>query len=512
MNAQVAGRQRASAELRRAIQESKESVRTLCERHGINPKTVRRWRGRSSIESRKTGPQTAKSSVLSAGQEALIVAFREMTLLPLDDCLYALQAFIPDLTRASLHRCLRRHGISRLPTVARDDAPGSYDIHLLRLDEAEYGLCLFVALERASKFLFAELHETPTAAGSAEFVHRLVRAAPGRVRTVYAAPHRPVSGPTPEFALACVEEGIHHRLAEARWAREQLDELNVLIRQAARRSVAEESLDTLRDKLGQFTAHYNTGCRLKALGGLAPLAYISRRKPEPTPSRGRPAAPRRARAAPPERVPRDPHGTREAILQAARALLAKVGPEGLSLSQVARVAGVNRGTAYQHFKSRSQLIAATAAWSSEQLTTAVFGVPAYLDEQGNGRFEVSQTAKRLADFTIRNPEIGQAWLFQVLTSADPWEDPFWRQYRGSGERFHATPMAQKDIDGEVLAITTLAGSFLWPIWARAKARDNADLQAYADRFARESLRYAMYGALTTEYFPELAAELATPLD
>ncbi len=53
-------------------------------------------------------------------QEAIIVAFRKHTLLPLDDCLYALQATIPQLTRSSLHRCLERHGISRLPEVEGD--------------------------------------------------------------------------------------------------------------------------------------------------------------------------------------------------------------------------------------------------------------------------------------------------------------------------------------------------------------------------------------------------------
>ena len=55
--------------------------------------------------------------MLTVEQEAIIVAFRRHTLLPLDDCLYALQATIPGLTRSSLHRCLQRHGISRLPEV-----------------------------------------------------------------------------------------------------------------------------------------------------------------------------------------------------------------------------------------------------------------------------------------------------------------------------------------------------------------------------------------------------------
>jgi hypothetical protein len=50
--------------------------------------------------------------VLTVEQEAVIVAFRRHTLLPLDDCFYALQPTIPSLTRSSLHRCLLRHGIS----------------------------------------------------------------------------------------------------------------------------------------------------------------------------------------------------------------------------------------------------------------------------------------------------------------------------------------------------------------------------------------------------------------
>jgi RNA-directed DNA polymerase len=37
-----------------------------------------------------TGPKDAKSTVLSVQEEAIIVTFRKHTLLPLDDCLYAL--------------------------------------------------------------------------------------------------------------------------------------------------------------------------------------------------------------------------------------------------------------------------------------------------------------------------------------------------------------------------------------------------------------------------------------
>jgi hypothetical protein len=42
-----------------------------------------------------TGPKEPKSTVLSIEEEAVIVAFRRHTLLPLDDCLYALQPQSP---------------------------------------------------------------------------------------------------------------------------------------------------------------------------------------------------------------------------------------------------------------------------------------------------------------------------------------------------------------------------------------------------------------------------------
>ena len=91
---------------------------TSRERH--NPKTVAKWRKRATVEDRKTGPTEPRSTVLTEAEEAAIVAFRRHTLLPLDDGLYALQPSIPHLTRSALHRCLQRHGITRLPDIAGD--------------------------------------------------------------------------------------------------------------------------------------------------------------------------------------------------------------------------------------------------------------------------------------------------------------------------------------------------------------------------------------------------------
>ena len=104
--------------VRRAIQDSQKSLRALSKRYGINPKTVAKWRKRGSVEDIRTGPTEPRSTVLSKSDEAAIVAFRRHTLLPLDDCLYALQPSLPHLTRSSLHRYLQRHGI--MPTTGDD--------------------------------------------------------------------------------------------------------------------------------------------------------------------------------------------------------------------------------------------------------------------------------------------------------------------------------------------------------------------------------------------------------
>jgi hypothetical protein len=86
--------------VRAAIQRSQASLAQLSRELGINPKTVAKWRKRATVEDMKTGPSEPRSTVLTEAEEAAVVALRRHTLLPLDDCLYALQPSIPHLTRS----------------------------------------------------------------------------------------------------------------------------------------------------------------------------------------------------------------------------------------------------------------------------------------------------------------------------------------------------------------------------------------------------------------------------
>lgn len=198
-------------------------------------------------------------------------------------------------------------------------------------------------------------------------------------------------------------------------------------------------------------------------------------------------------------------------MQAARTILSQDGPEGLSLAKVARLAGVNRGTAYQHFETREHLIESTSAWVSESLVRAVYGNPEALHDPSREALDISELVDRLASFAMENPELCQVWLMQVLSSPGPAKDPFWKAYEGSTEHFIETENAERGIDSEVLSVLMLAGAFIWPVWARAHSKTQAERKKLARRFANEVLRLAMYGSLRAERYPEVARRLKKEL-
>jgi transposase InsO family protein len=221
--------------IRRAIQHSQASLRALALRYGINPKTVAKWKKRGSVTDLPTGPREPKSTVLSIEEEAILIAFRRHTLLPLDDCLYALQPAIPHLTRSSLHRCLQRHGISRLPQVEGDTPDkrkfkpypiGYFHIDIAEVRTEEGKLYLFVAVDRTSKFAFVALHEKADRQTAVRFLEALIAAVPYRLHTVltdngiqFADLPKNRDGWTARYRVhrfdqICRANGIEHRLTK----------------------------------------------------------------------------------------------------------------------------------------------------------------------------------------------------------------------------------------------------------------------------------------------------------
>lgn len=70
---------------------SRAALSILAARHGLNPKTVAKWRRRTYTADARIGPTRPRSSVLSEAEAAIVVEFRRRTLLPLDDVLGGLR-------------------------------------------------------------------------------------------------------------------------------------------------------------------------------------------------------------------------------------------------------------------------------------------------------------------------------------------------------------------------------------------------------------------------------------
>ena len=240
------------------------------------------------------GPKTPRSTVLSVEEEATVVAFRRHTLLPLDDCLYALQPTIPHLTRSSLHRCLQRHGISRLPEVEGDrpkrKAFKEYPVGYVHIDFAEVRteegkLYLFVAIDRTSKVCYAELHEQAKRATAVGFLRAVIEAFPYELHTVltdngiqfthraqdrYAFRHL--------FDRVCAEHGIEHRLTKIGhpWTNGQVERMNRTLKEATVKRYHYGSHAELREHLSSFLLAYNYAKRRKTLRGLTPFEFVCR--------------------------------------------------------------------------------------------------------------------------------------------------------------------------------------------------------------------------------------------
>jgi transposase InsO family protein len=219
---------------------------------------------------------------------------------------YALQPTIPRLTRSSLHRCLQRHGISRLPQVEGEASPKrkfkAYPIGYFHIDIAEVRtvqgkLYLIVAIDRTSKFAFVELHEKVARSTAADFLRRLIEAVPYRVHTVLTDNGTHFTDPAGEcwspaeiremianrqpfrahaFDYACALNDIDHRLTKPRhpWTNGQVERMNRTLKDATVKRYFYEIHDQLRAHLRAFIDAYDFARRLKTLKGLTSYEFI----------------------------------------------------------------------------------------------------------------------------------------------------------------------------------------------------------------------------------------------
>jgi AcrR family transcriptional regulator len=208
--------------------------------------------------------------------------------------------------------------------------------------------------------------------------------------------------------------------------------------------------------------------------------------------------PRSLREAPPRARRSDHQRTRRRILDAARRLMGEQGPESLTVSGVARAAQINRTTAYQHFRTRDELVGAVMAELTQEVGARI-GAEQPLEERIDD----------LVLYFVEHPEIARLSLHNLLAES-PFPREAWRPYFEELNRFAASGKTQSDVDPEMLAQVLMAVALLWPLSARSEYEDPAAVRAATRRLARELKRLLLYGVLRPERCPELVASLSPP--
>jgi transposase InsO family protein len=283
---------------RAKIQASEASIRELAEQYSLNPKTAHKWKNRDSVEDLKCGAKPGQGSVLTSVDEAVIVETRRKTLLPLDDLYDLLLPLIPVLTRSNLHRCLQRHGVSRLVDLLppeekgqtkafKDYAPGYLHIDTAQINLGKDKWYLFVAIDRATRYVYVELHDNKRMETAAGFLRQTLVQYPFKIEKILTdngiefsynlliEAKKPKDKVHP-FVKICQDQKIEHRttLVKHPWTNGMVEAMNKKIKANTVKRFHYESVEALKEHLYAYILNYNFNLKLRAIGRLPPFEAI----------------------------------------------------------------------------------------------------------------------------------------------------------------------------------------------------------------------------------------------
>ncbi|MGY4198396.1 IS481 family transposase [Bradyrhizobium sp. USDA 4520] len=288
------------------IQRSRKSVAQLAAELGVSETTIYRWRGRSTVEDRSHRPKHLTTS-LSALEERAVCELRTSLQLPLDDIVEVMQRCInAKLSRSAIHRCLQRNGISRLakPDKPRAGVFESASIGFIHID-VKYLPALqrrtsyaFVAIDRATRYVFVEIHSRRDGTTATGFLERFLADFPHGVHTILTdngaeftdrfavdKKNKPVGKPSGDhpFDRLCKQRAIQHRLTKPYHPQTNglVERFNRRIAEAIgrehKRGSARRTFVNHADRdtfIAKFVHDYNR-TRLKCLGYLAPIQALA---------------------------------------------------------------------------------------------------------------------------------------------------------------------------------------------------------------------------------------------
>ena len=311
MNHTIHANARTTPRTRAEIKASGLGVVELASIYNTTPMTVRKWRNREDLNDRSHRPHRPKTT-LSEAQEWIVCELRRSLLLPLDDLLYITREFINEkASRSGLARLLKRESLNDLralyPEVEGDKRPlktfKHYEPGFVHVDvkylpqmrDQTSRSYLFVAIDRASRWVYMEIRKDKSARSAKLFLKALVKSAPFAITKILtdngkeftdrfcASGERKPTGKHP-FDKQCSISGIEHRLIKPRTPQTNgmVERFNGRIAEVIRQTRF-SSIEELSGVLRRYEKLYNNQIPQRALGHITPVDALKdwqKKRPE----------------------------------------------------------------------------------------------------------------------------------------------------------------------------------------------------------------------------------------
>jgi transposase-like protein len=316
MSQKIHSQARTTVKIRAEIQASTGSERQLARKYNVSRQTIRKWRKRTQVSDLSHCPHKLSTN-LTPLEEEIVIEIRRLLLLPLDDLLVITRKFInPTVSRAGLHRCLKRHGVSNLKVMQaerlkaetgdegtpqkktfKDYEPGYLHIdikYLPKMPDEESRRYLYVGIDRATRWVHVHIYANQSQESSEDFLERVVTNCPVKIRKIltdngtqftdrFTSKEKQPLGEH-VFDKACKKHDIEHRLIPPRHPQTNgmVERFNGRISEVLKQTRFTCAAE-LESTLLAYVVIYNNHIPQKALKHLSPIQVMQnwqQNKPE----------------------------------------------------------------------------------------------------------------------------------------------------------------------------------------------------------------------------------------
>ncbi len=281
---------------RQLFQESPDTCRSLAQMCCVSPSTVSKWKRRSSPDELSCRPNTIHYA-FGHEEETFILSLRNKRL-TLDELVDAVAVVLPGAKRATVHRVLQRHNVSRLKDLEKQEAepdgkfkdyePGYLHIDCFYLPKIDGSrkYC-FVAIDRATRLVYLRVYDNIDQESAVNFLGRCLSFYPFMIKKILTDNGREFTlanwarwgkriKNTHAFDQVCQACGIEHRLTRPYTPKTNglVERTNGLIRQDTHKRHKYPGYPELIDALHAWLAYYNLRRKHRRIGRKTPYEAV----------------------------------------------------------------------------------------------------------------------------------------------------------------------------------------------------------------------------------------------